>query len=111
MSHAETNELGVIWERVNIWTPAQKIALMHRILDSLEAANPRAISAGGSDRGPEAPDAPAQAEMRQAEFLGTRGTPRKTLADFLGLFQTDATPPTDEEVERILEEERMRKYG
>ena len=28
-----------------------------------------------------------------------------------GILATDAPPPTDEEVERILEEERMRKYG
>ncbi|HEV7224968.1 MAG TPA: hypothetical protein VGN42_19850 [Pirellulales bacterium] len=37
--------------------------------------------------------------------------PRKSLADLVGLAATDRSPPTDEEVEQILEEERMRKYG
>jgi hypothetical protein len=36
---------------------------------------------------------------------------KKTLADLVGLFRGDQPPPTDEEVERILDEERMRKYG
>ncbi|MCI0396998.1 MAG: hypothetical protein L0332_10235 [Chloroflexi bacterium] len=34
-----------------------------------------------------------------------------TLEKALGLLATDAPPPTDEEVERLLEEERIRKYG
>lgn len=33
------------------------------------------------------------------------------LEDVIGILATDAPPPTDEECERILEEERMRKYG
>ena len=37
--------------------------------------------------------------------------PKKSLRDLVGILATDQSPPTDEEVERILEEERMRKYG
>ncbi len=36
--------------------------------------------------------------------------PKKTLADLIGLW-SDMPSPTDEDVERILDEERMRKYG
>jgi len=39
-------------------------------------------------------------------------TPRKkTLGDLLGLLATDEPPPTDEEVDQWLEEERLRKFG
>jgi hypothetical protein len=37
--------------------------------------------------------------------------PKKSLADLVGILATDQPPPTDEDVERILEEERMKKYG
>ncbi len=37
--------------------------------------------------------------------------PKKSLADLVGILETDKPPPTDEEVEQILEEERTRKYG
>jgi hypothetical protein len=37
--------------------------------------------------------------------------PKKSLADLVGILETDNPPPTDEEVEQIVEEERMRKYG
>jgi len=39
-------------------------------------------------------------------------TPKNTLDRALGLLRnyTDAPPPTDEEVERWLEEERLKKY-
>ena len=35
---------------------------------------------------------------------------REALLQLIGLWKTDQ-PPNDEEVERILEDERMRKYG
>lgn len=37
--------------------------------------------------------------------------PGKSLRDLRGILVTDAPAPTDEEVARILEEERARKYG
>jgi hypothetical protein len=36
--------------------------------------------------------------------------PKKSLRDMVGLW-TDMPPLTDEDVRRILDEERMRKYG
>jgi hypothetical protein len=35
---------------------------------------------------------------------------RKALNNLIGIWKSD-NPPTDEEVERMVEEERMRKYG
>ncbi len=35
--------------------------------------------------------------------------PKKSLADLVGILETDQPPPTDGDVERILEEERIRK--
>ena len=37
--------------------------------------------------------------------------PKKSLADLVGILESDKPPPTDEDVQQILEEERMRKYG
>jgi hypothetical protein len=37
--------------------------------------------------------------------------PRNTLAKARGLFRTDAPPPSDEDVDRIIEEHRLQKYG
>jgi hypothetical protein len=42
------------------------------------------------------------------------GTPRprgNTLTEALGLLANGQPPPTDEEVERMLDERRMEKYG
>jgi hypothetical protein len=36
---------------------------------------------------------------------------RKTADEARGLLATDQPPPTDEQVEQWLEEERMKKYG
>jgi hypothetical protein len=36
---------------------------------------------------------------------------RKNLADLVGVLASDAPPPTDEQVQLILQEERTRKFG
>jgi predicted DNA-binding antitoxin AbrB/MazE fold protein len=36
--------------------------------------------------------------------------PRRSLGDLVGLIRTDGDPPTDEECDRILEEELVRKH-
>ena len=36
---------------------------------------------------------------------------RKSLRDVIGLWDRGQPPPTDEDVERILEEERLKKHG
>ncbi len=55
-------------------------------------------------------------ELRFQEKLALNATqtfePPKVLSSSLhGIAATDQPPPTDEEVERILEEERWKKYG
>jgi hypothetical protein len=37
-------------------------------------------------------------------------TSRSSAVDLIGLWKTDR-PPTDEEIDQILEEERLRKHG
>jgi hypothetical protein len=80
MSVLESEPIAEVWERVKTWTPARRITLARRILESLEA--------------PETEVAP----------------PRKSLRNLLGLLKTDAPPPSDEECQRILEEELMNKH-
>ncbi|MCP5098127.1 MAG: hypothetical protein GY943_21475 [Chloroflexi bacterium] len=41
----------------------------------------------------------------------SNAAPKDTLSEALGLLATDNPPPTDEEIDRILEEERLKKYG
>jgi hypothetical protein len=36
---------------------------------------------------------------------------RKAILSLIGILKSDQPPPTDEEVEKIIEEARMRKYG
>jgi 1,2-phenylacetyl-CoA epoxidase PaaB subunit len=36
--------------------------------------------------------------------------PKRTLADLVGILKWEGPPPTDEEVEQILDEERAKKY-
>jgi hypothetical protein len=38
-------------------------------------------------------------------------SPRKTLADLVGVLSSDKSPPTDQDVSRIVEEERIKKFG
>jgi hypothetical protein len=43
--------------------------------------------------------------------LQEQPTPRKPLADLVGVLAGDGPPPTDEQVRTILDEERGRKFG
>jgi len=36
---------------------------------------------------------------------------KKAILSLIGIWKTDQPPPTDEEVEKIIEDARMRKYG
>lgn len=45
-----------------------------------------------------------------AAGAGTTSGRRKELADLAGLLASEGPPPTDAEVEKILEDERARKY-
>jgi hypothetical protein len=82
MSATDANELTDILERVKTWSTPLRITLARRILETLD-------------------DQPIVQEPPR----------RKSLKQILGMLKTDTPPPTDEECERIVEEERMRKYG
>jgi hypothetical protein len=82
MSSAEANEIADILSRVKTWSIPSRVTLARQILESVE--------------GKPVIEPPPR---------------KRPLTDLIGLLKTDAPPPTDEEVERILEEERLRKYG
>jgi hypothetical protein len=46
-----------------------------------------------------------------SSFQHASMAPRKPLADLMGMLSTDESLPTDEDVQRILEEERTRRFG
>ncbi len=82
MSTAEANELADVMGRVKTWPPTLRIALAHRILDSLETAQP-----------------------------APRGLPARSVQELIGIGAGDSPPPDDEAVRRWIDEHRMEKYG
>ena len=109
MTSAETSELMDVWGRVSRWPEPMKVSLASKILQSLEQRTPgpgerkslRDI-VGLWDRG-QPPPSDEEVDRSQHE-------PRKTPADLIGAWKVGPAP-SDEEVEKILEEEKMRKYG
>ena len=82
MSTADADPMAEILDRIKTLPVPSRITLARQILESVE---------GKSVIEP---------------------PPRKrSLSELVGLLKTAAPPPTDEEVELIIEEERMRKYG
>ena len=70
-----------VWDRVRTWDPEMRIDLARRILETV---------------GPSQIQPPPQT---------------MSLDEVIGLAKTDAPPPTDEDCKKILEEERLKKYG
>jgi hypothetical protein len=81
MTATQNQELVDIFNRVKDWPLDMRITLARRILETTET--------------------PPIAE------------PPRTLSldQVIGILKTGAPPPTDEDCERIIEDERMRKYG
>ena len=81
MTASQNQELVDIFNRVKDWPVDMRITLARRILETAET--------------------PPIAK------------PRKTLSldQVIGILKTGDPPPTDEDCNRIIEEERMRKYG
>jgi len=86
MAGGTENGVAEVWDRVKAWPVADRLALASRILQSLEREQPR----------PAVPTPPHS---------------RRTVMDLLGAWATDQPPPTDDEVERIIDEAVMRKHG
>lgn len=78
MSTAEAQEMADILHRIETWSVPSRIALARHILESVEG--------------------------KPVVASPPRELPVSAL---VGLLKTDAPPPTDEEVERIIEEERL----
>jgi hypothetical protein len=81
MTATQSRELADVVNRVKDWPLDMRISLARRILETAES--------------------PAILE------------PPRTLSldQVIGILKTEAPAPSDEECERIVEEERMRKYG
>ncbi|MBW3541836.1 MAG: hypothetical protein KY476_16330 [Planctomycetes bacterium] len=77
------NDLATVWQDVSQWPPSERIALATRILQSLE---PR------------------------IEGEPSPGKRSEALKRLIGIWKS-SQPPDDEAVERIVAEERSRKYG
>ena len=78
-----TDALTEEWERVRRWPDEDRRELVSRLLRSLQQSPSAAPSAAPSDVAP-------------AQLIGA---------------WADGSPPTDEEVAQILEDERLRKHG
>jgi hypothetical protein len=81
MKSANLKEIFEVWNRVRTWDPEMRIDLARRILETVV---------------PE-------------QILPPPRT--MSLDEVIGIAKTDLPPPTDEECKKILEEERMKKYG
>ena len=77
------SNLAKIWREISSWPAELRLALATRLLQSLDRE-----------------ERPVAVPKEQQEALQA----------LVGIWKTKQ-PPNDEQVERILEEERMKKYG
>ncbi len=84
MTIAEANDIADVLRKVTSWPAGMRITLARRILETVEADPEMA-----------APALP-------------RGL---SAAEVVAMFKTEKPAPSDEECQRILEEELSRKYG
>lgn len=82
----ETVRYDELLQVISKWPPALKFTLIRDLLQSLE---------------------PAVATLQPVEPM----MPTNTLAQALGLLATDEPAPSDDEVDQMLEDARMEKYG
>ena len=76
-----SKEMFEVLDRVRTWDTEMRIDLARRILETLVS--------------PQIPPPPRT----------------MSLEDIFGILKTDGPPPTDEECKKIIEEERLKKYG
>ena len=77
----ESPDISDVLERIRTWAPGMRLVLARKVLETLES--------------------PAISEPPRTMLLD----------DVIGLLQTDAPAPDDQECDRIVEQERTRKYG
>lgn len=109
MIASPTAEFVDTLNRITSWPPQLRIALARRVLESVESS-PDPTYAATLGRLP--------ARDRVAELLQGLATPKISeppqtlpLDQVVGILKPDGWSPNDEECERILEAELMRKYG
>lgn len=76
-----SKEMFEVLDRVRTWDTEMRIDLARRILETVVPARP----------------------LKPAQTM--------SLDEVIGILKTDAPPPTDEECKKIVEEERLKKYG
>ena len=81
MAMTEIDEIGEVLNKVRTWSTEKRLALTQQILQTL------------------------------SRDWGGPSSPRKTLKDLLGLLKRENLPPSDAECEKIVDEERLRKYS
>ena len=77
------DNLTRIWSELRNWPPEQRLELAARLLQSVQ---------------------------QEAQPVAVTKERREALRQLIGIWNT-AQPPSDEQVERILEQDRMKKYG
>lgn len=85
MTAGETNQIAEVVRRVQDWPAPLRVALARRILETLESP-----------------------PVEQPPVERPRGP---TAAEVAALFKSDKPAPTDDEVQRLLEDELVKKYG
>ncbi len=85
MTAGETNDIADVVRRVQSWPAPLRVALARRILETLESP-----------------------PVEQPPTTRPRGP---TAAEVAAMFKTDRPAPDDDEAQRILEEELVKKYG
>ncbi len=101
MSTAEATELTDILSRVATWPTTLRITLARKILESVDRAAAQAES-----HAPKLREGSVHEDERPLRL--TRGF---SADQVIQLLHSDQPAPTDEECDRILEEELVKKYS
>lgn len=107
MTTAELTQIDSVLHVVLTWPRERQLSLARRVLDHLDETPATIVPAQSVARSVVSVEQIRQMLAAPEEISGDE----LTLEELEGCLATDAPPPSDEEVERWLEEERMRKYG
>jgi len=104
---AEANPIDTVLNVVLSWPRERQLSLARRVLDHLDESLVRTVVTSGTVQ----PIITVEQirQMLAAPDAGLNVAP--SLEELEGILATDEPPPTDEQVQDWLEEERMRKYG
>ena len=81
MNFIETEEMSAVISQVKTWLPEMQILLVHKILETFERSS----------------------IIQPAKKM--------SLDQVVGILKTDSPPPNDDECNKIIKEERLRRYG